>query len=502
MGHLGGVLPGFGHLIQQPIAHLHQTAGLEVVELLNGAGFLHLVGSHAEQRVIMVQRMGSEGHVIRADAVVSVDVLNVLPYQAALDMIGFQIRHGHNHHVRIHLHHQRNELHFADVIGLDARLVHGEHRILGVRGNIMDHNVGMLQHVVDHARKVFIEAAALAVEYQLLMLLVGQEPMIIIVLLLFIGLQLLFLLGVLCLKLLQILFALLQLCIVDVLGGLVEEVHKVEVGNGKEVTGNPVKTYAGRHQIGEVGGECHGKNRHTPAAQEALLLLEDVIPVLRPAQQERRAAGQQRHQGNQRNGKHRRHLRQVDAQEHGVKTLRRGNNPHNVYPRQLIGKSHEVAIVCTVAHCLNNLELCAAAQFVHTQQLRRSRHKGLAGGCIDPQKVLHGIVDNVNESQHQNDLNNHRHHAQHGAVMLPLIQGNGLVRNGVLIAIMLRGNPVDFRLETNHFNGVFLHHHRQGQQNDLAEQGKQQNCNAIALYQLVAEPHQPSQGNADASVNQ
>ena len=71
-----------------------------------------------------------------------------------------------------------------------------------------------------------------------------------------------------------------------------------------------------------------------------------------------------------------------------------------------------------------------------------------------------------------------------------------------LIPVVLGGDSVDFRLEADHFNGVLLHHHGQGQQNDFAQQGKQQNRNAIDLYQLIAEPHQPSQGNANASVNQ
>ena len=132
--------------------------------------------------------------------------------------------------------------------------------------------------------------------------------MVVIMLLLFIRLQLLFLLRVLHFQLFEILFALLQCRIVNVLRGLIEEIHKVQICNGKQVAGNPVKSHTCGYQIGKIGGESHGEDGNAPAAQEALLLLEHVIPVLRPAQQERRAAGQHRNQRNQRNGPNRRYL--------------------------------------------------------------------------------------------------------------------------------------------------------------------------------------------------
>ena len=443
--------------------------------------------------------MGPKRQIVRTDAVVRVNILDVLPHQTALDVVGLQIGHGHDHHVRIHLHHQGDELHVPDVVSHDPGFAHGKDRVLRVGGDIVDRHIGMGQGIFDHALEVFVEAAALAVEHQALGLFALEEPVVVRFLLLLIGLQPLLLGGLPGLDLAEVLFALLQGLIVDGLGRRIEEVHKVQVPDGKDVADDPVDAHAGRDQEGEIGGKGHRKQAHAPLTPEALLPLEHVVPVLGPAQGEGGKAGQDRHQAQQRKQLcHLRHRTQVDPQE--VHIHRPGLGDHILQAGD--SEAHEVVIIGRVREHLHGLELGAAAQMLHAPQGRGRVHQRIAEVRRHVQKMLHGIVDHLNQAEHQQDLDDHRHHPQHGGVFFPLVQRHGLVRDGVLVPVMGGGDPVDLRLEPDHLDGVLLHHNGQGQQDDLAEEGEQQDGDSVVPDQPVAQIHDPSQRRADIGVDE
>ena len=67
----------------------------------------------------MVQSSSMQNHMRAQRIMEQVYIFNILAHIASLYMVILQIRHGHDHHVRIHLHHQRYQLFFTDIVASD-----------------------------------------------------------------------------------------------------------------------------------------------------------------------------------------------------------------------------------------------------------------------------------------------------------------------------------------------------------------------------------------------
>ena len=95
--------------------------------------------------IVMIHGSGTHGHIQAVHAMWDVDIFNIFSHIAALDMKILNIRHGHNNHIRIHLHHQSDQLLLPDIIGTDLVLFfcQCEDLILRVTGNIMNGQIRM-----------------------------------------------------------------------------------------------------------------------------------------------------------------------------------------------------------------------------------------------------------------------------------------------------------------------------------------------------------------------
>ena len=138
---------------------------------------------------------------------------------------------------------------------------------------------------------------------------------------------------------------------------------------------------------------------------------------------------------------------------------------------------------------------------LHLHQLRCGLGQQAAGLPVDPEQVLQGIVDHADQPQHQQDLDHQRHDPQHWTVLFPFIKLHAPVGDGVLVAIVLYGDPVQFRLHPDHFDGVFLDHDTQGQQDHLADQRKEQDRTAVIPGPLITKPHDDPQGCTEGRID-
>ena len=73
-----------------------------------------------------------------------IDILNVLLHQGTLEIILVQIGSGHDHNVGLQLHHQRDHLFEANVVGLDLGVLlgNGKDHVAWVIGNVVNRNIG------------------------------------------------------------------------------------------------------------------------------------------------------------------------------------------------------------------------------------------------------------------------------------------------------------------------------------------------------------------------
>ena len=108
--------------VDEVVAARGKLAGREAGLRLAGAGLAHLVGTHAHERVVVVEGRGVAHEVQRRRVVEGVDVARVLAHVGALDVEVLEVVEGHDHDVGVHLHHERDEALLAHVVGQHARV--------------------------------------------------------------------------------------------------------------------------------------------------------------------------------------------------------------------------------------------------------------------------------------------------------------------------------------------------------------------------------------------
>ena len=107
--------------------------------------------------------------------------------------------------------------------------------------------------------------------------------------------------------------------------------------------------------------------------------------------------------------------------------------------------------------------------------------------------MLKRVIDDLDQSEYDRDLDDGGKTADAGVVALALEQLILFFRDAVLISGIEFFDLVHFRLETDHFDGIFLHHQGYRQQNELGNQCEEDDGCSIVLHDIVAEIHDPSQ---------
>ena len=219
----------FDHTIQQAVAPVDQFLGRQTVSFLCLADFLSMMLTDAVYGIVVIHGTGTHGHIQTVHTMRNIDIFNILPYIASLNMEVLNIRHSHDHYVCIHLHHQCDQTFFSDIIRPDLVFFFRQCKdlIFRITGDIVDSQIGMFQEPFDNALIIFIEATALGIKYQMLVH-YREETFEIFLLSLGIGIFLEeFLLATNGLQFLQFLFAGLQFLIIHIILGIDGPVQQI-----------------------------------------------------------------------------------------------------------------------------------------------------------------------------------------------------------------------------------------------------------------------------------
>ena len=197
-----------------------------------------------------------------------------------------------------------------------------------------------------------------------------------------------------------------------------------------------------------------------------------------------------------------RHQRQIQMEQPHIQPLSRRNKPLEVGIRDGGKAVPEEGQIAGIIQRVDRDQLTAHPQLRYAHQRRGGVLQAAADIRREVEHMLHGMVDHLDHAQHQQNLNEQRDHTQHGTIAFPLIQLHAVIGNGVPVAEILQVDPVQFRLKPDHLDGVFLDNHIQRKQDHLRQQGEQHNGKDISPCDPVTQPHQPSQGSAEDSIDQ
>ena len=105
----------------------------------------------------MIQRLLSECQVRAVHIVRHIDVLDVLAHKGTLDMKALEIGRRHHDNIRLHLHHQHDQLVLTDIIWLKPVTLHLKNTVLRIARDIADHHVRLLQKSFYDVLVIFVK---------------------------------------------------------------------------------------------------------------------------------------------------------------------------------------------------------------------------------------------------------------------------------------------------------------------------------------------------------
>ena len=438
------------------------------------------VRSRGKDRIEMIQRALVEAHVNAHHVVRDIDVLGILAHQRALDVEGVKVGRGHGDHVGIQPHHQGDQLLQPDVVGADAGLClcQFKHGVIRVGGDVVNRDIGGLQQSVNQRLVVLIEAAPLGVDDQMLVddaekalviraLPLGKRPH---------GGVVRPAASVQLFDLVERLPARLQLRHIHKLFGIYDGVEQVLLQDGEHVAGNPVQRHAGGNKEAQHQRDADRQHGHAVLVEPALIRLQDIDAVLHPAEQEGESPRQHGHQRVQppniggfhaevkpaeghiqpADGSHRRRQRRIPCGQGGEPALRRRPDDFQL---SLLGADAEGVRQCP------------------------------DGTAVQPQDVRQRLLDDVDHRRQQQQLDQQRDGVGEGVIADLPVQRGLLLRDALPVAVELRLEAVDLRLDAHHADGVLMHPHRHGQDHELGHQREQNDGKPVVTHLLAAPLH-------------
>ena len=371
----------FGALaVDEVVAARGELAGREAGLRLSGAGLAHLVGTHAHERVVVVEGRGVAHEVQRRRVVEGVDVARVLAHVGALDVEVLEVVEGHDHDVGVHLHHERDEALLAHVVGQHARvrLSVGKDLVVGVAGDVVDAHVRVGEKPLDGAAEVLPKAAALGVEHEVLAH-DGEEAPVVLALAAGVGVGPPpgTLAGGEGVELGELGLGRLELPVVNVLGGLDAQVADGLHGDGEQVRANPVERHARRDVDAQEERQGDGQAVRGVLLGAGLLALQRVDVVGGHAHHDRRERG-----GHGHDPRGPAVLHGHEAEELGAGGPRVGDGVDDVHEAEqdddLDGKRDEreqrVVVVLVVELALALADLLLVAEVLDLDAVERRHH--------------------------------------------------------------------------------------------------------------------------------
>ena len=403
-------------------------------KLLCLADFLKLEIPDAQDRVIVAQGAGMQHHMGAQRIMEHIDIFDVFAVVAALVLVISQVGHGHDHHVRLQLHEQRDQLFLSDIVRNDPRFLFRDLKDLVIRiaGHIVYGQLAVFQDVGNDPLVILIETAALGIENQMFVP-HGEKALVVRFLPVFIlpaayGLPAGVGIGG------QFLPGFLQVSPVNLLFRRAHPVQHHLLQNSEQVAEDPVEAHSGGHCKSQYQADTD-RNRHGgKLCRFALAFLKRIQPVLAQAQDRCRQSCQHRDQQVNPPGRGRR-CGKVKAQETRIQV--RLPQPH----------------------------------------VR--------------------MIDDLDQADQQDHLNRHRDHGGERAVMCFFIQKSLFIGYLVRVTEILDLQPVHRRFQANHFDAVCVHPQGYRQQDHLGHKGKQDHSQAVVARQAVGDPHQPAKRRAD-----
>ena len=118
-----------------------------------------------------------------------------------------------------------------------------------------------------------------------------------------------------------------------------------------------------------------------------------------------------------------------------------------------------------------------------------------------PQDVLQGVINDINQAKEDGKLDEDRKATAHRVVIFLLIKLQKLLIELFLVICIFFLDLFHFWPESGHFDHGLLLFHSKRHQHQFGEDGKQDQRQAVVVYQVVAQKHDPPQGVTKDGVN-
>ena len=218
-----------------------------------------------EYRIKVIHAPLTHTHIITANAMLYKNIFHITAHIASFDVIILQIRHCHDYHIRIHLHHQRNQPVFSYIIRLNLCIIFFQFkdRIIRIAGNIMYNNISMQQQILYNSLKVLIKSITFRVKYQMFIY-HREKPFVIAPFPSFIvGKHTILLLFPDTLNLVQSFSAFLQLLVINKSSWFNYPVQNVQLYHRHQIAANPIKRCTNRNIPAQIQRQTNRKYHST-----------------------------------------------------------------------------------------------------------------------------------------------------------------------------------------------------------------------------------------------
>ena len=148
-------------IVKQTVSARDQLLFRDAIYFFDLTVFPNLILPDTQDRIEVIECMFAIRQMNAADGVVDIDIFDVFPDIAFLDVEIVKVGRCHQDHVRIHFHHHRDHASLADIIGLELLLRFRKFKDLVVRivRDIMDRDCRVAEQIFDHSLKILVKSA-------------------------------------------------------------------------------------------------------------------------------------------------------------------------------------------------------------------------------------------------------------------------------------------------------------------------------------------------------
>ena len=151
-----------------------------------------------------------------------------------------------------------------------------------------------------------------------------------------------------------------------------------------------------------------------------------------------------------------------------------------------------------IVHLRNNLELLLSNGLSQSLIVGFKDLAGFGQNVFwDPEQMGQGVINNVDDTEKDRELNQQGKTAAHGVIPVSFIELHHLFLLFLLIVGVFFVDLIDLWLEDRHFGRGLLLLHRKREESRFDQNGKEDQYDAIAGDHFIEEPHDPTERDAE-----